>query len=228
MFAYGAGISVFSPIASLYQLLRLHPQVQVPKKEMVMLAARIFPVQTLLKATQMNASTPVKEHISPWVAFGVIGVLQGGVYGQANVYFSQKLQIAKKVDMKGMFRGVLFAGVRDSISQGVPFLFSSVVREKIAEPAIGKNAVSQWGSVISTSVVATYISQGLHNAQILMQADHSLSYQSTVKMLWERNGMSLFYRGAEARVGLLLVVNVLNELLLKPAWSKVPVEEVEK
>ena len=29
---------------------------------------------------------------------------------------------------------------------------------------------------------------------------------------------------AEARMGLLMVVNVLNELLLKPAWEGVPVE----
>ena len=226
MFAYGAGISIFSPLASLYQLLRLHPQAQVPKKEMVRLAARIFPVQTLLKAVQMNASTPVKEHISPWVAFGVIGVLQGGVYGQANIYFSQKLQIAKKVDLKGMFRGVLFAGMRDSISQGVPFLFSGTVRENVFEPVLGKGGVSQWGAVLSTSVVATYISQCLHNAQIVMQADHSLTYKSSITLLWERNGMKLFYRGGEARVGLLLVVNVLNELLLKPAWSPVSVKEV--
>ena len=35
---------------------------------MVRLAATIFPVQTLLKAIQMNASTPIKEYLNPWAA----------------------------------------------------------------------------------------------------------------------------------------------------------------
>ena len=30
----------------------------------------------------------------------------------------------------------------------------------------------------------------------------------------------MFHRGAEARVGLLLLVNVLNEILLKPVWKE--------
>lgn len=33
--------------------------------------------------------------------------------------------------------------------------------------------------------------------------------------------MSIMYRGASARIGLLLIVNGLNEVLLKPAWEQV-------
>ena len=80
-----------------------------------------------------------------------------------------------------------------------------------------------WSSVISTSVVATYLSQGFHNFQIAMQADQSLSYSQALKSVTQQHGIKAFYKGAEARVGLLLIVNILNELLLKPAWSPVPI-----
>ena len=47
---------------------------------MVKLSAAIFIPQTILKALQVNASTPVKEYCNTWVAFGIIGVLQGNYY----------------------------------------------------------------------------------------------------------------------------------------------------
>lgn len=232
MIAYGAGISVFSPYASIYQLCKLNPQVLATNKTRMALSARVFPAQTLLKVIQMNLSTPIKESLNPWFAFAAVGILQGGVYGQANIFFSKELGIAKKADLKGMFRGVAFAGCRDSLSQGVPFMCSSLVRTHIVEsisPTTDKTSsfavsVKQWASVLSTSVVSTYLSQGFHNCQITMQANQELSYVQTVANVWERNGISMFWKGAEARVGLLLVVNILNELLLKPAWSGVEVD----
>jgi hypothetical protein len=50
-----------------------------------MMSAAIFPHQTALKLLQMNTATPVKEHLNPWAAFAVVGVLQGGVYGQVSL-----------------------------------------------------------------------------------------------------------------------------------------------
>merc|ERR1712079_64885 len=79
--------------------------------------------------------------------------------------------------------------------------------------------VTRWAGVLSTSVLVTYLSQGLHNCQIAMQADQSLGYLSTLKTVFGRHGPMALIRGAEARVGLLLVVNALNELLLKRAWE---------
>lgn len=232
MFAYGAGISVFSPASSLYQLLKLNPQCH-PGPSAYGLALRILPVQTLLKAAQMNAATPIKENVNPWAAFGLVGILQGGVYGQANIYFAQKLNIGKKPSYAGMFRGVPYAGVRDMISQGVPYMFSGVVKEQIVDQIWpteagdeGANATKKWISVLSTSVVATYMSQSLHNIQITMQAYQDVSHIGAARKAWSENGFRLLYRGGEARVGLLLIVNVLNELLLKPAWEHVPDETV--
>ena len=102
LFAYGAGISVFSPYASIYQLVKLNPQVVTTNTRMLTLAATVFPIQTLLKAIQMNIGTPVKEVLNPWAAFAVVGILQGGVYGQCNIYFSKQLGIAKNAPRSGL------------------------------------------------------------------------------------------------------------------------------
>lgn len=170
----------------------------------------------------------------------MVGVLQGGVYGQANIYFCDQLKYGKKLALSGMFRGVAFAACRDMISQGVPFVFSSTVKKIVFDPlfpADGSDSakesfvtpyissIKHWSSVLFTSVVATILSQGLHNCQVTMQSDASLGYLSTLQRVWKNNGIAAFYRGSEARIGLLLVVNILNEALLKKAWSNVPVKE---
>jgi hypothetical protein len=227
IWAYGAGISVFSPVATAYQLAQLY-KMQVPPAMLLRMSLAILPQQTVLKAVQMNASSPVKDFLNPWAAFAVVGVLQGGVYGQANVHFSNALKLGKVATLRGVFRGSAFAGGRDTISQGIPFMLSDSVRRNVfdrmwvtREDDERGRMVKQWASVLSTSVVSTYLSQGMHNCQITMQADQSLGYGSAVRQVWREHGVRMFFRGGEARVGLLLVVNVLNELLLKKAWSKV-------
>jgi hypothetical protein len=230
---YGAAISCISPLASSYQLSKLY-NLKPTTPQLLRMSAQVFPQQVLLKAIQMNASTPVKEHLNPWAAFAVVGVLQGAVYGQANVHFSQALQLGKTVSLLGVFRGSGFAAVRDTLSQGVPYMCSDAVRSNVLDPVWKTSSandddkisqsIKQWTSVISTSIVATYMSQGFHNCQITMQADQSLGYVQAVKSVVKQHGMKGMIRGAEARVGLLLVVNVLNELLLKPAWAPVPNE----
>jgi len=243
IFGYGAAISLVSPAATAYQLCRLYKLTTKSPLQLLGMSAAIFPHQTVLKAAQMNASTPVKEHLNPWAAFAVVGVLQGGVYGQCNVYFSRALKIGSSaVSMAGIFRGSGFAAFRDTLSQGLPFVCSDAVRTNVVErvypfptnsssskdetaSSAFHNSIQQWTAVLSTSVVATYLSQGLHNCQIAMQANQSLGYATAVKSVWQQHGVKMFYRGAEARVGLLLLVNALNEVLLKPAWAPVPLED---
>ena len=69
----------------MYQLVKLNPQASISPAQGVKLALRILPHQTALKLAQMNVSTPVKDSLNPWAAFAVVGVLQGAVYGQANI-----------------------------------------------------------------------------------------------------------------------------------------------
>lgn len=174
MVAYGGIISMVSPLASIYQLSRLNPHIPCSTSQMVKLAAIVFPVQTILKTIQMNISTPVKSNLNVWAAFAVVGVLQGGVYGQCNIYFSKKLGIGKTLSLKGMFRGVGFAGFRDMISQGVPFIFSEYTRKYIFNSILPESKVlpddtsfnltefvRKWGPVLSTSMFATVASQGI-------------------------------------------------------------------
>jgi len=237
IFAYGAAISLVSPAATAYQLCRLYGITKSPLQLLGMSAA-IFPHQTVLKAAQMNASTPVKEHLNPWMAFAAVGVLQGGVYGQCNVHFSRALKLgAGTASLAGIFRGSGFAAVRDMLSQGLPFMCSGTVREQVlgrVYPTVQdennnetslESSIKQWTAVLSTSVVATYLSQGLHNGQIAMQSNQSLGYAAAVRTVWRQHGLAALYRGAEARVGLLLLVNALNEVLLKPAWAPVAVSD---
>ena len=117
MFLYGGCISTVSPAASLYQLLRLNPHVALTTTRFMYLSGIVFIPQTCLKAVQMNISTPVRREFNPWAAFGVVGVLQGAVYAQANIYFSQQLGLVKKANYLNLFRGALFGGCRDTVSQ---------------------------------------------------------------------------------------------------------------
>ena len=180
---------------------------------------------------QMNAATPVKEYASPWLAFGLVGVLQGGVYGQCTVHYSRSLNLAKQVSLAGLFRGSIFAGMRDTISQGVPFMCSKAVQTRLVDPLLSMtplpNTESSTGeamrkvtAVCSTSVAATFASQFFHNAQIKMQADHSLDYPRAVSTIWREHGVKVLWMGGSARVALLLLVNGLNDVLLKRAWEQ--------
>lgn len=233
LLGYGIGISLLSPTLTAYQLCKLYNKPVSPMR-LATLSVRIIPHQTCLKWAQMNTATPVKEYLNPWLAFAVVGILQGGVYGQCNVHFARVLHLSNSASMAGIFRGWVFAGARDSISQGIPFVCSSMTEQYVFDPvwemckldSLGEMATGAKRalSVVCTSLFATVASQGLHNAQIKMQADQSLSYIRTVQILWAEHGASIFYKGATARVGLLLVVNGFNEALLKPAWEGVPLD----
>ncbi len=230
LLGYSFGISIFSPSMTAYQLCKVYKKA-VPPTQLARLSAAIVPHQTVLKLLQMNAATPVKEYLNPWAAFAVVGVLQGGVYGQCNVHFARKLELSSTASMSGIFRGAGFAGIRDSLSQGIPFVCSSLTEKYVCDPLwrlLGFDGQSSTGagvkravSVMGTSIVATVLSQGVHNAQIKMQADQTLTYGRTMSMLWAEHGPSIFYKGASARIGLLLIVNGFNEVLLKKAWEGV-------
>ena len=234
---YSSAISLVSPTLTGYQLCKVY-SCPVGMPRLMRIGFGILPQQTALKTLQMNAATPVKEHVSPWLAFGVIGVLQGGVYGQANVAFSRALKLSQNANLAGMFRGAAFAGLRDTISQGVPFMLSGSFQRAVVDPILGpskareahEGAIAEhdegYGSalrktiaLVTTSIGATFASQGAHNCQILMQADHSLGYSGAMSTLWAQHGSRMFYMGGSARVALLLVVNGLNEVILKKAWE---------
>jgi hypothetical protein len=228
--SYGFAISTVSPMLTAWQLCKVYGMVP-PLRTLAVQGLMILPHQTLLKTAQMNVATPVKEHISPWLAFGAVGVLQGGVYGQCTIHFSRVLQLGKAVSLAGMFRGSLFAGARDTISQGVPFMCSGAVQASVIDPLLARSdaagAEADAGmatarkvlAVGSTSIFATFASQVFHNAQIKMQADHALSYTQAARALWREHGVRVLYMGGSARVALLLLVNGLNEALLKRAWA---------
>lgn len=229
-FSYSFGLSIFSPIATLYQLKKVTPNLKVSPKQASKLGFRILPSQTLLKLGQMNISSPVCDYLNPWLAFGVVGVFQGAVYGHSNIYFVKHLLPRNKnvVSYAGLFRGFLFAGLRDMISQGVPYIFAHQIEMSLKEKINGKNGneskmksfVVKWSSVVGTSLFATILSQGLHNFQLTMHADHTItSHAAAVRQSIKTNGFKVLYKGCEARVGFMLLVNIANDLFLKHAWD---------
>jgi len=232
LIAYGSVIGCVSPLASCYQLVKLNPHVQVPFKQMLRLSFAILPQQAALKDAQMTIATPIKKYCNPWAAFALIGVLQGGLYGHSNVHFANSLGIGSRPSLSSVFRGVGFAGSRDLISQGFPFVLAPVLKEKVFDtllpsksPTSWLSGLKRWVSVFSMSVFGTYLSQGLHNSQITMQANPHLGYVGALKQVFAVNGLAALWKGAEARVGLLLIVAFLNEGLLKKAWQPVEVSQ---
>jgi len=234
-FAYGIGISLFSPYANIYMISRLNPQAAATHARMLSLAAMAFPLHTVLKAAVLNIATKVKDYLNPVASFAALGIIQCGLYGQWNIYFSKQLGLAREAKLSGMFRGVGYAGVRDAIAQGIPFVCSSLVEKHIVEAVFPSDErtteterqAKRWGALLTTSAVCTFASQLFHNCQITMLAHQSFSYREAMRHVLDRNGVSAFYKGGEARVGVLVVANVFNDLLLKPAWTEVELQEVE-
>ena len=160
----------------------------------------------------------VKENISPYVTFGVIGILQGAVYGHASIYLANQIKIVKKVTYKNLFNGIGYAFSRDTISQGIPFLLSDKFKKDIVTPIFPSLSDNncKWLSIGTLSIISTYISHGFHNCQLLMQLHAELNHLTVLKYI--RNDHSLLYKGAESRVALLLITNIFNELYLKEIW----------
>jgi hypothetical protein len=242
---YGTALATVSPSLTAYQLCRLY-KIQKPPGQIVRLAMGIFPHQAVLMSLQLNASTAIKDLVNPWGAFFIVGVLQGGIYGFSNIHFSKAWNLGTAAAsapnmvarVRVLFRGSGFAGVRDTISQGIPFMLSGTVHANIMdvllptepraedEPASPIDLFKHWTSLFTTSIAATYMSQGLHNCQTTMQTNTNVGYAGAVTKVWTEHGLAAFYRGAEARVIMLLIINMLNELLLKPAWE--PVRETRR
>jgi hypothetical protein len=231
--AHSVGLTFFSPLACCYHVLKLNPQVQVSFRNLIPMVARIFPSQVGLRMILTNVCTPIKENLNSWAAFGMIGILQGAVYGHANIYFASQFGILQKsASYANVLRGSRFAAGRDMISQGVPFMLSDTLRKKVFDrfhSAEDGNKFPEFfvrfAPTLCLSIVSTYASQALHTCQTTMQITPNLDYASVWNVVWKANRWAVFYKGAEARVGLLIIINVLNEILLKPAWGTVEVAE---
>lgn len=212
---YSANITLFSPLSNLYQLCTIHSKSFILNSWK---AYKIYPQQFILRYLQLHGSMFVKDNISPYATFGVIGILQGVVYGHANIYLANQINIVKKVEYKNLFNGIGYAFTRDTISQGIPFLLSNKLKKNVITPLFPSLSDNncKWLSIGILSIISTYISHGFHNCQLLMQLHPELNHLSVLKYI--KNNYKLLYKGAESRVVLLLITNIFNELYLKDIW----------
>ena len=208
-------ITAFSPLASLYQTSTLFNK---PFLKNIRLVPNILPQQCLLRYGQLHVSTLCKDNLSPIAAFGTIGILQGLIYGHSNLYFSKKMGIIPQVSLKNYLKGPIFASSRDIISQGVPFAFSDNVRKAVFGDV--DNKFTYYSSLMSTSLVSTFLSHPFHCLQTFNQNSPNMSQLSVAKEMIGRYGWSLFYRGIQGRIVLLFVTNLSNDTFLKSVWNR--------
>ena len=215
---YSTNITLFSPLSNLYQLCRIHSLPFFTLSNFSKIPP-IIPQQILLRYAQLNFSLFTKDHISPYLTFGIIGILQGVVYGHATTHFANQLKISKpsSATIKNIFRGSLYAFNRDTISQGIPFLFVDKFRDSIVTPLFPtlSDQTAKWGSLITLSVGSTILSHPFHNLQIIMQVNSDVGYKKSVEELYRKLGVKSFYRGVESRIIILLITNIFNEIYLK-------------
>ena len=55
-----------------------------------------------MKVIQGNLATVVNQYSNTWLAFGLLGVLQGGVYGHMNQQFSKYFKLGKEFKITGI------------------------------------------------------------------------------------------------------------------------------
>lgn len=198
LLGHSTALTTVSPLSNLFQLTKLYEKPFLPN------AYRVFPILPLqigLRYFQINASFWIKttfhleqhETVSTFLAFGVLGVLQGGVSKAMAI-----APITKSLSIVPFFRGSSFGFGRDLISQGLPFY-------------LGRSPLE----VLGWSLVSTFVSHPLHLGQTLMQSDRSMTCSRVPSHLKRRLGWHMFTSGMSARLGLLTVTNLLNFYLLK-------------
>ena len=180
------------------KLYNLHP---TSKRVILNGTTTMFPQQIIMRLCQFHTATYVKEHTSNvWIGFGVMGAFQGVIYGQANVQWARILKISNP-SLHAPLRGNLFSIGRDVISQGIPY-----------------HATTSY-DMVGYTFLSTIASQGLHNFQTLMQVDKNINYRTAISHSLKHHGMSIFWKGFEARLLMILFINSINRLVLNPHWS---------
>lgn len=213
---FGSCYGLFSPFISIHHQRLLLNDLKITPESMLRLT-RIMPQQMALKSIQMAISTPIKEKTNTWVGFGVIGVLQGVIYGHANISIRNQFikEQKRKLHLLGMFRGSMFAASRDMISQGIPYVY----HKKVGYYLLGENKERQLFSLLFTTTGAAVMSQFFHNCQCNMHVDASLNYEQAVEKTFRQHGLRSFYVGVSNRMFMLYFMNILNEVFLRPVWN---------
>ena len=215
-------ISLFSPIASLYQTSKLFGQ---PFHTNLRHIPPIFLPQIALRYVQTSLSTDCKDTFNPLIAFGLIGILQGGVYGHSNLYFSDKMNISHNKEMRNYFKGPVFAATRDIISQGLPFYLTPLLASytfHITKQCVSEN-INQWNEFLilgGISIISTYLSHPFHCLQIFIQNDPKSTQIDIAEKIIGQYKWTLFYRGITGRLFLLLITNFSNHMFLRHIWNE--------
>lgn len=214
---HASSMTLFSPLSSLYQTTVLFNLKLSNFFKNIRYVPNIFPQQVILRYGQLHVSTLCRDNISPIPAFGIIGILQGGIYGHSTLYFSNRLCITNNIKISDYFRGPVFAASRDIVSQGIPFLLT----DKIAKNIFEENAEKYHYPVLfGLSALTTSLSNPLHCMQIFTLNNRNKSQLQIAIETCKTHKWSLFYKGIESRFILLSLTNLFNDIFLKDLWMK--------
>ena len=168
---YGITTGFIGAPTSLYQLLKLTPNVKIKPQYFARLSLKAFPIHAALKTAQIAISTPIKEEINPWAAFGIIGALQGGIYGQLNIYFGRALNIiGVNICYVCPWYGVCY-------DERYIFTRISIYFYTKLDNIIDNRPVS----IISTSIFSTIINHPFHVLQVTMQTNPQMNYYTSIE-----------------------------------------------
>lgn len=217
-FYHSFSLTCFSPVSTLYQITQFYPKFNNSKIifNNIKQIPKIFPQQVLLRYGQLHISSFCKQDFSPIVAFGIIGILQGGIYGHSSLFFAKNLNITKTIQFNHYFRGPIFASTRDIISQGIPFIFTQQINNSLFKH--NSNAIYYYGTLLTLSTTSTILSHPFHCFQIYCQNNPRSSQLKVANEMIKKYNWKLFYKGIEGRLLLLIVTNICNDVFLKKFW----------
>lgn len=186
---YSGALSIATPLAMLYNLTKVGTPIPTCIT-IVKGVTRLFPGQALARCSQLYVATNIATTHHPILGFAFMGLTQGMIYNHCISHWLKTPNV-----FKGVTRGLGFAVPRDVVSQGIPYLSNT--------------------PLLPTSLTATMMSQGLHNCQVHMQTNPTVSYKGCIRSLYNQHGMSALYKGVGGRMGLITVTNFVNSYSLQ-------------
>tara|TARA_R100001163_G_C5067706_1_gene207040 strand:+ start:2027 stop:2740 length:714 start_codon:yes stop_codon:yes gene_type:complete len=206
---YVTGLSLITPPLIGYNIKKLYnPTNDIP---WIKGSCKMIPKQLILRSGQLLFANQLKESTNnTFIAFAGIGITQGIIYGHCTSNWLKWIKLPFKISPNPL-AGFGYAAMRDIISQGIPFYVGQNINNKL-DNKYTLLAVS------GTSLVSTVASQGLHNCQTIMQIKN-VGYKKSAIKCWNRHGFKMLYVGCEARICMMLGVNILNYLFLRDIWK---------
>lgn len=162
---YIGALSIMTPPVIYLNLKHFHP-LQLPSFRAII--TRLWPTQLILRGLQFQCFQYTRQHTNDWVGFFIMGISQGLIYNHCAQFFTRT---------PFFVRGLPWAGLRDIMSQGIPFSF--------------KHTSGLTFGLIS--VTSTILSQPLHNKSLMKNLNGWGGFQYRLGLMMATNALNYYY-----------------------------------